>query len=62
MQQGKVIQYKCPDCGADMAFDAASGKLMCASCGRQDEITNASYGGEMRPSEDHQHQQGEQGE
>lgn len=58
MQQGKVIQYKCPDCGADMSFDAASGKLMCGSCGRQDEITNASYGGEMRPSEDHQHQQG----
>lgn len=30
-----VIQYKCPDCGADMAFDADSGTLHCDSCGRQ---------------------------
>lgn len=33
-----VLQYKCPDCGADMAFDSTSGKLACASCGRKDDI------------------------
>lgn len=30
-----VIQYKCPDCGADMSFDTQSGTLHCESCGRQ---------------------------
>lgn len=29
-----VIQYKCPDCGADMAFDSRKGSLSCESCGR----------------------------
>lgn len=29
-----VIQYKCPDCGADMSFDAKKGMLSCDSCGR----------------------------
>lgn len=29
-----VIQYKCPDCGSDMAFDAKTGTLSCESCGR----------------------------
>ncbi|WKA55574.1 TFIIB-type zinc ribbon-containing protein [Planococcus shixiaomingii] len=33
-----VIQYKCPNCGADMAFDSDSGKLSCPNCGRQDNI------------------------
>lgn len=33
-----VIQYKCPDCGADMLFDSESGKLSCDSCGRKDDI------------------------
>lgn len=28
-----VIQYKCPNCGADMAFDAQTGTLSCESCG-----------------------------
>lgn len=28
-----ILQYKCPNCGADMAFDAESGKLSCESCG-----------------------------
>lgn len=28
-----VIQYKCPDCGADMVFDSKSGMLSCPSCG-----------------------------
>ncbi|MGB4661738.1 MAG: hypothetical protein WBI07_21370 [Mobilitalea sp.] len=35
-----VIQYKCPNCGADMAFDSQSGLLKCASCGRADKIEN----------------------
>lgn len=33
-----VTQYKCPNCGADMAFDTESGKLSCESCGRKDSI------------------------
>lgn len=33
-----VVQYKCPNCGADMAFDSESGKLRCDSCGRTDSI------------------------
>ncbi|WP_062352690.1 TFIIB-type zinc ribbon-containing protein [Bacillus kwashiorkori] len=37
-----VIHYKCPDCGADMAFDSESGTLLCSSCGRQDKIEDFS--------------------
>lgn len=37
-----VLQYKCPDCGADMVFDSTSGKLSCESCGRKDNIENVS--------------------
>lgn len=33
-----VVHYKCPNCGADMAFDAKSGHLNCDSCGRTDQI------------------------
>lgn len=33
-----VIHYKCPNCGADMAYDSGSGLLRCASCGRTDNI------------------------
>lgn len=33
-----VVQYKCPNCGADMAFDSATGMLHCDSCGRNDNI------------------------
>ncbi|MBQ8951903.1 MAG: hypothetical protein IJ065_12250 [Eubacterium sp.] len=57
MSQGTVIQYKCQNCGADMAFDANSGKLKCPSCGREDEITNIQSNGSFRPSEDHVHVQ-----
>lgn len=28
-----VIQYKCPNCGNDMAFDSGKGTLHCDSCG-----------------------------
>ncbi|WFR56937.1 hypothetical protein QA584_25525 [Anaerocolumna sp. AGMB13025] len=33
-----VVQYKCPNCGADMAYDSTSGMLHCDSCGRNDSI------------------------
>jgi len=33
-----VVQYKCPNCGADMAFDSDLGLLRCGSCGRTDII------------------------
>ncbi len=29
-----VIQYKCPDCGADMTYNTKNGLLSCSSCGR----------------------------
>ena len=32
------IQYKCPNCGADMAFDSQTGMLRCLACGRTDQI------------------------
>lgn len=34
-----LVHYKCPNCGSDMSFDAPSGKLSCASCGRKDDIS-----------------------
>ncbi len=33
-----VVQYKCPNCGADMAYDSSTGMLHCESCGRDDNI------------------------
>lgn len=33
-----VVQYKCPNCGADMAYDSESGKLHCDSCGNYENI------------------------
>lgn len=47
-----VIHFKCPNCGADMAFDSKSGMLHCGSCGRKDNIEkmaggNASQDGEV---------------
>jgi DNA-directed RNA polymerase subunit RPC12/RpoP len=35
-----VVQYKCPNCGADMAFDTKTGMLLCSSCGHTDRIEN----------------------
>lgn len=35
-----VLQYKCPDCGADMEFDSKTGMLSCPSCGHTDNIEN----------------------
>ncbi len=33
-----VVHYKCPNCGADMAYDSESGMLRCDSCKRTDNI------------------------
>lgn len=33
-----VLQYKCPDCGADMSYDADSKLLKCPSCGKTKDI------------------------
>lgn len=33
-----VVQYKCPNCGADMAFDSKSGTLHCESCDFKENI------------------------
>jgi len=41
--QYMVVQYKCPTCGADMAYDSVSGKLLCDSCGRQETIESMSH-------------------
>lgn len=35
-----VVQYKCPNCGADMSFDSTTGMLHCESCGHDDAIEN----------------------
>lgn len=35
-----VIQYKCPDCGANMVFDSTTGKLHCNSCNHEEAIEN----------------------
>lgn len=34
-----VIQYKCPDCGADLFYDAETQKMKCGSCGYTNDIT-----------------------
>lgn len=33
-----VLQYKCPDCGADMSYDADKKVLLCPSCGKTKKI------------------------
>ena len=38
-----VVQYKCSNCGADMAFDTESGMLHCDSCGNNEEINSSSH-------------------
>lgn len=37
-----VIQYKCPNCGADMVFDPQSDQLLCQSCGTHTTIEKLS--------------------
>lgn len=45
-----VIHYKCPNCGADMAFNAETGMLRCDSCGRTDNIEEMA-GEKHKPSD-----------
>ncbi len=45
-----VVQYKCPNCGADMSFDSASGMLRCGSCCRTDNIETMA-GGKPLPND-----------
>ena len=40
-----VIQYKCPNCGADLQFDAQSAHLKCDSCGYEEDIEGAKDSG-----------------
>lgn len=42
------MQYKCSNCGGELAFDPASGKLRCPFCGQTYEI-------EQRQAHDHDH-------
>ena len=49
-----VIQYKCPDCGADMVFDSKTGGLHCDSCGHDEKVDNYTYK-DFEPFEEHFH-------
>ena len=35
---GLITEYKCPNCGAPLAFDAAAGKVKCENCGHESEV------------------------
>lgn len=52
-----VVQYKCPNCGADMAFDSTTGMLHCDSCGTNENIENMPKqdGSWQNNHEGHQH-------
>ncbi len=43
-----VVQYKCPSCGADMRYDAETGKLKCGSCGKLMAVDDAKNEGRGR--------------
>ena len=47
-----LIQFKCPDCGADMTFDAQEGVLMCASCGHKEQADELKQEPKYREVED----------
>lgn len=54
-----VIQYKCPNCGADMAFDSETGMLRCESCGRTDNIEKMAGGKHFHGNETVTHEMDE---
>ena len=33
-----ITEYKCPGCGAPLAFDAESGQVKCSNCGNEYEV------------------------
>lgn len=35
----EIVSYKCPNCGASIPFDANSGKLKCAHCGTEYDVS-----------------------
>lgn len=35
---GLITEYKCPNCGAPLSFDAEAGKVKCANCGHEYEV------------------------
>jgi len=46
-----VIQYKCPNCGADMSFDSSTGMLHCESCGHDEAIENLDQNSHAKDSQ-----------
>lgn len=53
-----VLQYKCPDCGADMSYDAKKKALSCPSCGKTLDIDIAD---EIHSEHDGNHSQDAKG-
>lgn len=51
-----VVQYKCPQCGADMAFNSTTGMLHCDSCGNSMRIEeNESFTNQDHHGEESEH-------
>lgn len=48
----QVLEYKCPCCGAGLAFDEQSQKLSCGSCGNQFELDAVKAFSDITPMED----------
>lgn len=40
-----IVQYKCPNCGADMVFSSQTGNLACQSCGHHESIEDRKEAG-----------------
>lgn len=51
-----VLQYKCPDCGADMSYDAEKKALACPSCGKLMDI-DVTDAGDMNTRQDGKYSQ-----
>lgn len=52
---GLITEYKCPSCGAPLAFDADSGKVKCDNCGKTltaDKLVDAQDNGRQTTSFD----------
>jgi len=46
-----LIQYQCPNCGADMEFDAKTGQVLCQSCGFTEKAENMPNPSEEKDTE-----------